>query len=170
MVYDELQELSDTDGDGKLEVTGSATGLDIADLIGLTLAEFDTGTNIWTIDYDSNDLRIENSTQFDPSIVFKFDGDVNIVNDLNLTDGNIEKVDTIGGGGSVVQANDGMEMNSSGFGTGVSTTQNLSGSTGNFDGELRRDDGTNTGNSGQYCRWDSTSGAWVEISSQSLFT
>jgi hypothetical protein len=44
---------------------------------------------------------------------------------------------------------------------GKSGVANLSGTTGRFDGELRRDDGTNTAASGLYCHWDSANSQWV---------
>jgi hypothetical protein len=54
-----------------------------------------------------------------------------------------------------------MRFNTSGNGFGAANAEDLSGKTGNFDGEMRRDDGTNTSNPGLYCYWDSGGTQWV---------
>jgi hypothetical protein len=54
-----------------------------------------------------------------------------------------------------------LRLSNTGHGFGVTNAENLSGKTGNFDGEFRRDDGTNTAASGLYCHWDDANSQWV---------
>jgi hypothetical protein len=61
------------------------------------------------------------------------------------------------------------EVAVTGNGVGVSNLENLSGKTGNFDGELRRDDGTNVG-AGEYCRWLNGPAEWKSIETGTQFS
>lgn len=59
----------------------------------------------------------------------------------------------------------------SGYGFGCVDAEDLSGKTGNFDGEIRRDDGTNTadGNPAN-CEWDNAAGVWRVMRTDATFS
>jgi len=57
-----------------------------------------------------------------------------------------------------------------GYGIGVANAENLSGKTGNFDGEIRMDDGTNTTNRMTPCVWDDVNSRWVNTEDGTTFT
>jgi hypothetical protein len=73
------------------------------------------------------------------------------------------------------KAHRGFRATGNGYGLGATTEEDLAGKTGNFVGELRLDDGTNTVNSGLYCIWvdtnDSGTGdAWQPLDGSSTFS
>jgi hypothetical protein len=57
-----------------------------------------------------------------------------------------------------------------GKGYGNSHIENLSGQTGDFDGQVRLDDGSNTPHRGVECVWDDVNGVWVDQTDGSTFT
>jgi len=52
-------------------------------------------------------------------------------------------------------------INSLGSGVAIANAENLSGKTGNYDGEIRMDDGTNAPHRMVPCVWDDVNGVWV---------
>lgn len=67
------------------------------------------------------------------------------------------------GDGRVEMPNGALNVASAGDGVGVSNAENLSGKTGNFDGEIRMDDGTNTAARMTACVWDGTNAVWRPV-------
>jgi len=57
-----------------------------------------------------------------------------------------------------------------GNGFAVTNAEDLSGKTGNADGEIRMDDGTNTAHRMVPCVWDDVNGVWVDVTDGSTFT
>jgi len=54
-----------------------------------------------------------------------------------------------------------------GYGVAISNAENLSGKTGNYDGEIRMDDGTNTAARMTPCVWDNVNAVWRPVNSPS---
>jgi len=64
--------------------------------------------------------------------------------------------------------NNKFEVGLFGFGHGFIT--DLSGLRGDWDGEVRRDDGTNTAGYGVFCTWDASNSQWVPMDGSTAFT
>jgi hypothetical protein len=147
------------DPNGRLNILG-AEGPDDrlvdgqAFLGGLSISDFDGNGNSQLIELES----VGNDTQ-----VWQNRG-----GDLTARNKTASRNDfTIRGGGNIDANTGAVRVLSAGKGVVINNAENLSGKTGNNDGEIRMDDGTNTAARMTPCIWDGTNSVWRPVNDPS---
>lgn len=88
------------------------------------------------------------------------DGRLNVNSGLTMTLASSSGPINLDPGSFDVKVSGRLFADTSGAGIGVLNAENLSGKTGNFNGEIRMDDGTNTAANMTPCTWDDTNSVW----------
>jgi len=63
-----------------------------------------------------------------------------------------------------------IRISRTGYGLSIENAEDLSGKTGDYDGQIRMDDGTNTAHRMVPCVWDDVNAVWVDVTDGTTFT